>query len=75
MIMPTPQGPRVNASDIIIFIVFTVSVVHGSKNCPEIIEIIAGIAPIPTTVETDVIKIDKFMSPRKSNAKSFIHKR
>ena len=71
IIIPTPQGPRVNASEIIIFIVFTVNVVHGSKNCPEIIEIIAGIAPIPTTVDTDVIKMDRFISPRNSNAENY----
>ena len=70
IIIPTPHGPRVNASEIIIFIVFTVNVVHGSKNCPEIIEIIAGIAPIPTTVDTDVIKMDRFISPRRSNAEN-----
>ena len=68
IIIPIPHGTKVIAKGLMIAIGSTTISVHSSTIKPESNFIIPGIAPTPTSVDTDVIRIDKFISPRNSRA-------
>ena len=67
--MPRPHGANVAINAIIMSIVASSIVEHGSRKKPVINLIMKGMAPMPTTVDTDVINIDRFISPRSNRAK------
>ena len=69
--IPSPQGAKVINRETIILRVASSIVEHSSRKNPEINLIIKGMAPMPTMVDTEVIKIDKFISPRRIRAKNW----